>query len=82
MSLSEFEEVILVVAIDDWEVAVDQATGRQYYVNGVTRESSWKEPSNGCTAAFLEAAGISRTQASVREGLERRRRLTATTSVF
>jgi len=73
VSLSEFEEVVLVVAMDDWELAKDPATGRQYYVNRITRESSWKEPNKACVGAFLAAAGISRTQASVQLGLEQRR---------
>ena len=53
--------VIFVVALDDWEPATDPTTGRQYYVNRITRESSWTEPNKACVATFLKAAGISRT---------------------
>ena len=64
LSLSEFEEMIFVVAIDDWELTKDTATGREYYVNRITRESSWTQPNKGCIAAFLKVAGVLRTQAA------------------
>eukprot|EP01043_Picozoa_sp_COSAG02_P117180 COSAG02_NODE_53672_length_300_cov_0.781095_1_plen_75_part_01 len=60
------------VALDDWEVTMDPRTGRQYYVNRITRESSWTEPNKGCINAFLRAAGVSRTQANVRNELQQR----------
>ena len=61
VSLSEFEECVLVLAIDDWEKTVD-ASGRKYYLNRVTQQSSWKEPGGACVADFLKAAGISRSR--------------------
>ena len=58
VTLPQLREVMEAVATEGWQDAVDPQTGRAYYINPKTRESTWVEPSIGFVAAFMEAAGI------------------------
>jgi Ca2+-binding EF-hand superfamily protein len=64
VSLVELKEVMVAVATDTWEEAIDPASGRKYFVNPATKESSWLVPGIECVQPFLLAAGI--TQAAAR----------------
>jgi len=60
LGLDELKEVLIAVASDDWEEAIDQATSRKYFLNPNTGESSWLVPGIEVVGPFLERSGITR----------------------
>lgn len=58
VTIVEFKELMITVATDTWQEAVDPASGRKYFINPSTKKSSWVAPGIECVQPFLHAARI------------------------
>ena len=60
LGFTELKEVMIAVASDDWEEAVDPATGRKYFIDPHTRQTTWLVPGVEIVGPFLQRVGITR----------------------
>jgi Ca2+-binding EF-hand superfamily protein len=60
LGFDELKEVLIAVASDDWEEAVDQTSGRKYFIDPHTKSTTWLVPGVEIVGPFLQRAGITR----------------------